>query len=77
MQIGCNEEAVGAAASFLAAMACTSILTHQCHPGWGLVCSLACWAPPYPLMPKQVSLFGHSVPLEVPSRAIRCGKLPQ
>ena len=31
---------------------------HQ--PGWGrgLVCSMACWAPPIPMMTKQASLFG-------------------
>ena len=33
---------------------------------WGLVCSIACWAPPFPLMPKQASLFGSGVPLESP-----------
>ena len=37
-----------------------------CVPGWGLVCSIACWAPPSPLMPNQASLFGPGVPLGSP-----------
>ena len=27
-----------------------------------MVCSIACWAPEFPLMPKQTSLFGSPVP---------------
>ena len=31
---------------------------------WGLVCSRAYWAPEFPLMPQQASLFGSGVPLD-------------
>ena len=26
-------------------------------PGWGLLCWIACWAPPYPLMPHKASRY--------------------
>ena len=32
--------------------------------GWDLVCSIACWAPPSPLMPEQAKLFRSGVPLD-------------
>ena len=34
--------------------------------GWGLVCSIACWAPPSPPMPEPASLFKSGVPLYSP-----------
>ena len=30
------------------------------------MCSIACWAPPFPLMPKQASLLGSGVSLDSP-----------
>ena len=36
------------------------------YPGWGVVCLIACWAPPSPLMPEQASLFRSGVPLDSP-----------
>ena len=35
-------------------------------PEWGFLCSIACWAPPFPLMPEDASLFGSDVPLDSP-----------
>ena len=32
--------------------------------GWGLVCSRTSWAPPFPLMPEQASLFRSGVPFD-------------
>ena len=36
--------------------------------GWGSVCSIVNWAPPFSLMPEQASLFGSGVPLQSPLR---------
>ena len=46
----------------------------QSSPGWGLVCSIACWALTFPLMSKQASLFGYGVLLDSP---LQCGPLPR
>ena len=32
--------------------------TGQAISGWGLVCSIACWAPPSPLLAQQAGWFG-------------------
>ena len=50
---------------------------HGTQQGWGLVCSIAFWAPPFPLMPKQANLFGSGALLIAPCRASCCGSLPQ
>ena len=34
--------------------------------GWGVVCSVACWAPPSPLIPGQASLVRSGVLLDSP-----------
>ena len=35
-------------------------------PGWGLMCSKACWAPAFTMMSDQASLSGSGVPLDSP-----------
>ncbi len=35
-------------------------------PGRGSVCSMACWAPPWPQMPNQACLGGSGIPLDSP-----------
>ena len=43
--------------------ACLKAISGGAGPGWGLVRMIACWAPPFPLIPKQASLLGSGIPL--------------
>ena len=46
-----------------------SMAEHACsslRPGWGSVCSIACWAPLFPMMPEHNILFGSGVPHDSP-----------